>query len=96
MAEKRNYKREAALETPARKAARAQRNRARRMLANEGKVHVGDGKDVGHKTAIGRGGKNSLSNLFVQDPHANRSFDRNSKHKMVSEISPSEKKGKKK
>lgn len=91
----RNYKREYALEDRQRKDQRAERNRARRMLAKEGKVHVGDGKDVGHKQALSRGGSNNLSNLFVQDPHANRSFKRNSKRAMVSETSTKERKGKK-
>ncbi len=92
----RNYKKEYANEDRERKDQRAARNRARRMMINEGKAHVGDGKDVGHKKALSRGGDNNLSNLFVQDPHANRSFDRNSKRAMVSETSAKErKKGKK-
>lgn len=65
-------------------------------MINEGKAAVGDGKDVGHKKALSKGGGNSLSNLFVQDRASNRSFDRNSKRAMVSETSARErKKGKK-
>lgn len=94
--EKRNYQHEYAMESTQRRAARAQRNRARTMMKNKGLAHVGDGKDVGHIKAIGRGGKNTLANLEMQSPHANRSFDRNSKHGMVSETSPSEKKKRKK
>lgn len=88
----RNYKREAALETPKRKAQRAERNRARRIMMNEGKAAVGDGKDVGHIKALSRGGTNNPKNLQMQNPSHNDSFDRNSKHAMVSEISPKEKK----
>ena len=43
--------------------------------------------DVGHKTAVSRGGKNTLSNLFIQNPSDNRSFKRNAKGAMVSERS---------
>ena len=93
---KRNYKREAAIETPARKAARAQRNRARTMMINVGKAHVGDGKDVGHKTAISKGGKNTLANLEMQSPSTNRSFDRANGRKLKSETSARERKGRKK
>jgi hypothetical protein len=92
---KRNYKREYALESRERKDARAQRNRARRVMMNEGLARVGDGKDVGHKRAISKGGKNSLANLQMQDPSANRSFDRDSKRRMVSEVSTRERKKKK-
>lgn len=92
---KRNYKHEAAIETRQRKDARAQRNRARTMEINAGKAHVGDGKDVGHIKAISKGGKNTLANLEMQSPAANRSFKRNSKRAMVSETSTRERKGKK-
>lgn len=93
---KRNYKQEAATESPGRKKARAQRNRARTEMINAGKAKVGDGKDVGHLTAIGRGGGNSLANLAMQTPASNRSFKRNSSGKMVSETSRKEAKRKKK
>ena len=45
------------------------------------------GKDVGHKKAISRGGKNGLANLFVQNPENNRSFARNKDGSMKSERS---------
>lgn len=93
---KRDYKREAAIETPARRAARAERLRARRLMIKEGKAARFDGKDVGHIKAISRGGNNSLSNLEMQDPAKNRSFKRNSKRQLVSEISTKERKGKRK
>lgn len=90
--EKRDYHQEYLNESTQRRHARAERNQARRILAKEGKVHKGDGKDVGHVKAISKGGTNSLANLQVQNAQHNRSFDRNSKHKMVSELSPKEKK----
>jgi hypothetical protein len=92
---KRDYAHEYAIETRQRKDARAQRNRARRVMVNEGKAKTGDGKDVGHKKAISKGGKNTLANLEMQTPSENRSFDRWHNRKMKSEISTREKKGKK-
>jgi hypothetical protein len=86
----RNYKREYAIETPSRRKARAQRNRARYLMMKKGLAHVGDGKDVGHKKAISKGGSNSLANLQMQDPSENSSFRRNSKRQLVSEISKRE------
>lgn len=50
--------------------------------------------DVGHKTAVSRGGKNGLANLFVQNPGQNRSFSRNKNGSMKSEVSKRERKGK--
>jgi hypothetical protein len=57
---------------------RAQRNKARRMLEREGKVHKGDGKDVDHKTPLSKGGTTIKSNLRVKTASANRSYKRNS------------------
>ena len=91
---KRNYQHEAAIETDARRAARAQRLRARRLMIKDGLAKRFDHKDVGHVKAISKGGTNALSNLQMQDPQANRSFKRNSKRKLVSEISTNERKGK--
>lgn len=90
--EKRNYQQEYANETPARRKARAERDQAERIMAKEGKSTKGDGKDIGHIKAVSKGGTNALANVELQDPSHNRSFDRNSKHKLVSEISPKEKK----
>jgi hypothetical protein len=61
---------------------RSMRNKARRKLMKEGKVHKGDGKDVDHKTPISQGGGNSDSNLRVQSDNANRSFPRDKFAKM--------------
>jgi hypothetical protein len=61
---------------------RSMRNKARRKLMKEGRVHKGDGKDVDHKTPISQGGGNSDSNLRVQSDNANRSFPRDKFAKM--------------
>ena len=70
----------------------ATRHRARYEMEKEGKVHPNDGKDVGHVTAIKRGGTNARSNLEVQSKSANRSFSRNPDGSMKSETSKREKK----
>ena len=70
----------------------AQRHRARYEMEKAGKVHKNDGKDVGHKTAIKRGGSNAPSNLKVQSVSENRSFARNKDGSMKSETSRREKK----
>lgn len=66
--------------------------KARREMIQAGKVHRNDGKDVGHKKALSKGGSNKRSNMFVQSPHSNRSFSRNSDGSMKSEISKKERK----
>ena len=71
---------------------RAQRNAARSQVAKKNGVKPTALKgDVGHKKAVSKGGSNSLSNLFVQDPGANRSFSRTAKGAMRSETSKREK-----
>jgi len=70
---------------------RAQRNAARATIAKKKGVKATAIKgDVGHKKAVGRGGTNSLSNLFVQNPGQNRSFRRNKDGSMKSEKSKRE------
>jgi hypothetical protein len=49
------------------------------------------GKDVSHKKALSKGGKNS-DGLVVQSRSKNRSFKRNSQRKLVSETSTRERK----
>jgi hypothetical protein len=87
---KRNYTQERKTETKQRKHARVMRNQARQEMIDKGKASVGDGKDVGHKTAISKGGKNKTSNLMVQNASANRSFKRKSDGSMASETSKKE------
>ncbi len=69
----------------------AQRHRARYEMEKKGLVHKNDGKDVGHKTAVKRGGTNAPSNLEVQSVAKNRSFARNKDGSMKSETSKKEK-----
>lgn len=66
---------------------RSLRNQARRQLEKAGRVSKGDGKDVGHVTALSKGGSNARGNLQVQDRSDNRSFSRTSKGSMKSETS---------
>jgi hypothetical protein len=54
---------------------RSSRNKARRLLQKEGKVHKGDGKDVDHKS--GNPKNNKRSNLQVKSKTSNRSYPRN-------------------
>ena len=70
---------------------RAQRNAARSAVKKKVGAAAIAGKDVGHKKAVSKGGSNSLSNLFVQNPGANRSFSRTAKGAMKSETSKREK-----
>lgn len=69
---------------------RAARNAARRKMMKDGAVKKGDGKDVHHTTAISKGG--IKSRLKTVDASTNRSFDRNKKRGMVSEVSLRERK----
>lgn len=59
--------------TPARKKARAARNKARRQAMKEGRVRKGDGKDVDHKVPLKNGGSTNKSNTRVQSAKTNRS-----------------------
>ena len=82
--------------TEEQKKKRAQRNKARRKATREGKVSKGDGKDVAHRKAMDKGGKNS-DGVKVETASRNRSFKRDSKGNLVSETSNREKnKGRKK
>lgn len=68
---------------------RVMRNAERRRLMREGKVHKGDGKDVAHVKALDKGGTNA-DGVRVESASANRSFRRDSKRNLVSEISKRE------
>ena len=71
---------------------RAQRNAARAAVKKKVGASALQGKDVGHKKAVSKGGKNGLANLFVQNPGENRSFSRNRDGSMKSERSKRERK----
>ena len=91
---RRNYKKELNWEHTKKKNRvkdRAQRNAARSAVKKKVGAAAIKGKDVGHKKAVSKGGSNSLANLFVQDPGANRSFSRTAKGAMRSETSKREK-----
>ena len=79
--------------TEEQKKKRAQRNAARRKAEREGKVAKGDGKDVAHRKAMDKGGKNS-DGVKVESAPRNRSFRRDSKGNLVSETSKRERKKK--
>ena len=91
----RDYKRELQWEhkkSPNRVRDRSARNKARAIMVKKvGKTAL-KGKDVGHKTAISKGGLSQMYNLMVQDAHSNRSFSRNRNGSMKSETSRREKK----
>jgi hypothetical protein len=69
--------------------ARMERQRARRKLDKEGVDRKG--KDVAHVKALSKGGSNK-DGLKVESAATNRSFKRNSAHKLVSETSKRERK----
>ena len=77
--------------TPEATAKRVANNQARREAARQGKVKVGDGKDVDHKRPLSKGGSNSASNLRVVPKSVNRSFARNSDSSVKSQTSKKEK-----
>ena len=56
-----------------------------------GKADAREGKDVAHTKALSKGGSNG-DGLRIQTATANRSFRRNSNHKVVSEVSKKERK----
>jgi hypothetical protein len=57
---------------------REENNAARAKLMREGKVHVGDGKDVAHLKSLENGGTNTRGNLAVQSTKKNRGWRRGS------------------
>lgn len=68
-------------DTPEQIQKRENRNKARYNLEKEGKVHKGDGKDVGHVN--GNALDNSPKNWMVENRHKNRSYKRTKKaHKV--------------
>lgn len=55
-------------------AKRVKNNQARQELIKQGRVKVGDGKDVDHKTPLESGGGNSAQNLRVTTQEKNRGW----------------------
>lgn len=77
---------------------RMERQRARRAMDKKGKDLNGngkadkrEGKDIAHRKALSKGGKNKHG-VTVQSKSKNRSFRRNSSGKLVSETSKRERK----
>jgi hypothetical protein len=77
---------------------RMERQRARRKIDKTGKDANGngkadkrEGKDVAHRKALSKGGKNK-NGVTIQSKSKNRSFKRNSSGKLVSETSKRERK----
>ena len=91
----RNYKQEYATYqgTPEQIKKRVERNKARDTLMKVGKVSKGDGNDVAHVKAVDKGGS-IKDGLRVEDANSNRSFKRDSKGNLVSEVSKRERKKK--
>lgn len=56
---------------------RVARNKARRQAIREGKVAVGDGKELDHIKPLSKGGTNSKSNIRITTKSKNSSFSRN-------------------
>lgn len=77
--------------TPVQKKNRAKRNAARAKLMKAGKVKKGDGMDVAHVRAFDKGGTNG-DGLRAEPKAKNRSFKRDSKGNLVSEVSARERK----
>jgi hypothetical protein len=57
---------------------RMDRQRARRAMDAKGIDR--NGKDIDHKKPLSKGGSNSMRNLILKSPSANRSYKRNSDH----------------
>jgi 5-methylcytosine-specific restriction endonuclease McrA len=65
--------------SPKQRAARVERDLARRELSKEGKVSKGDGKDVDHIKPVSKGGTNKRTNLRAISASANRAKGNRSK-----------------
>lgn len=59
---------------PEETAKRVKNNQARAALIKDGRVKVGDGKDVDHKTPLEDGGGNQSKNLRVTTTKTNRGW----------------------
>lgn len=79
MATPRDYKKENKYKAkPEQIKMRVARNKARREAIREGRVSVGDGKELDHIRPLSKGGTNAKSNLRVTTKSKNSSFSRNS------------------
>ena len=76
---KRNYKQEAASESPERQENRAKRMAAHRAFEKASGREIPPGYDVDHRKPLSKGGSNKPSNTGLQRSSSNRSYPRNSK-----------------
>ena len=60
--------------SPEEVAKRVDRNRARRHAIADGKVHVGDGKEIDHRKMLDQGGSGADSNTRVVSAAKNRAW----------------------
>lgn len=90
------------LARPEEEARRKERRRAREAIDKKYRddprdkdktAEIREGKDVAHRVALDKGGSNKQG-VTIQAPSKNRSFKRDSKHNLVSEISKKERKKK--
>ena len=51
-----------------------ERRRLRREMIREGKVKIGDGKDIDHKHMLDKGGAHGQGNARVMSPEENRAW----------------------
>lgn len=63
---------------PDQKEAGVERRRARRQAIREGKVAIGDGKDLAHKVPMKEGGSTTPGNLKVESEKKNRGWRKRS------------------
>lgn len=68
--------------TPAQKEAGVERRRARRQAIREGKVKIGDNKDLAHKVAMDNGGSTTPGNLKVESAKKNRGWRKSSGYRV--------------
>jgi len=67
---------------PDRKEVGVELRRARRQAIRDGKVAIGDGKDLAHKKAADNGGRAEPGNLVVQPASKNRGWRKASGYKV--------------
>lgn len=65
--------------SPTEVAKRVARNKARRHAIADGKVSVGDGKEIDHKVPLRKGGSAADHNTRVVDKSANRGWRKGKK-----------------
>jgi hypothetical protein len=67
---------------PEQKELGVERRRTRRHLIADGKVAIGDGKDIAHKVAADNGGKMTPKNIKIMDAEKNRAWRKSSGYRV--------------